>query len=181
MGVTTLLALTAVQGISQIGQGYAQKAEMKYNASLTEGQARLIQVQKDIEKAQYQRMKGKVLSTSMANLGKAGIMPTGSAAAVMIDTQRQIGIDQAIGQYNLEMQKQYKLSEAEAMRRKGKMAVQAGWTNAFTSILQGASNYGSYGGGKQMGGGGVSSRGNVYGSNTPYGTRDMGTYSTWRR
>ena len=65
------------------------------------------------------------------------VKATGSAAAVMLDTQTQIGIDQVVGQFNFEMQKQYKQGEADAMRRKGKMAVQAGWTNAFTTMLQG--------------------------------------------
>lgn len=133
----TLLAVTAVTAASQIGQGYAQKAEAKYNATILEGQAGLIQIQKDIENAQYERLKARTWSTSMARTAGAGLKPTGSAAAVMLDTQTQIGIDQVVGQFNFEMQKQYKQGEADAMRRKGKMAVQAGWTNAFTTMLQG--------------------------------------------
>lgn len=139
-----LFALTAVQAVSQIGQGYAQKAEAKYNATLLEGKAGLIDVQKDIENAQYNRLKGQAMSTSMANVAKAGIMPTGSAAAVMIETQKQIAIDQAIGQFNLDQQKRYTLAEAEAIKRKGKQAVYSGFSNAFSTMLGGASQYAMY-------------------------------------
>jgi hypothetical protein len=142
MGATALLALAAVQATSQIGQGYAQKAEAKFNASLLEGQAGMIQIQKDIENAQYQRLKAKTWSTSMTRVAGAGLQPTGSAAAAMIDAQTQISIDQAIGQFNFEQKKQYTLAEAEAMKRKGKQAVVAGYTNAFSTMLQGVSSYG---------------------------------------
>lgn len=138
MGVftTTMLALSAVQAVSQVSQGYAQKAEANANAALLRGKAGLIDIQKDIENGQYQRLKWQTLSSSMASVAGAGLMASGSAMAVMIDTQTQIGIDQAIGQFNFEQQKQYTLAEAEAMKRQGKAAVSAGWTNAFSTALQ---------------------------------------------
>lgn len=139
-----LFAMSAVQAVSQIGQGYAQKAESNYNATLYEGKAQQIGVQQDIENAQYERLKGQTMSKSMANIAKAGIMPTGSAMAVMLDTQTQINIDQAIGKYNLEQQKQYTLAEADAYRRQGKQAVYTGYSNAFSTMLSGASNYATY-------------------------------------
>ena len=80
MGVgAVLLALTAVRAVSQIGQGYAEKAEANYNATLVEGKAGLIDIQKDIENKQYIRAKDKALGTGMARTAKAGIMPQGSA------------------------------------------------------------------------------------------------------
>ena len=39
------------------------------------------------------------------------------------------------------------LSEAEAMKRRGKQAVYSGYSNAFSSMLSGASNYALYSGG----------------------------------
>lgn len=141
-----LFATTALQAVSQIGQGYAQKEEAKYNATVLEGQAGMIDVQKDIEYGQYQRLKGKTMSDSMVGIAGMGIMPQGSALAVMLDAQTQIGIDQAIGQFNFEREKNYKLAEASAERRRGRQAVYTGWSNAFSTALQGASNYAMYNG-----------------------------------
>lgn len=176
-----MLAMSAVQAVSQIGQGYAQQAENKLNATLLEGKAGMIDVQKGIENTQYERLKGQTQATSMNRLAGSGLMPSGSPMAVMIDTQTQIGIDQAIGQFNLENEKRYTKAEADAQRRAGKRAVSAGYTNAFSTMLQGASNYMMYSGGaKDMGGGGTSQYGNKYGYNTPKGTFDMGSYSAIR-
>lgn len=176
-------ATAAMNAVSQIGQGYAQSAEAKANASILEAQAGFIDVKKGIEFRQYERMKAKAMGTSMANIAASGLMPSGSPMAVVLDTQTQINIDQAIGQFNLEQEKQYKLSEAESYRRKGKLARTAGYMGAFSSLLQGASSYMQYKGtfDSNMGGGGMSQYGNFYGSNTPYGVRDMGTFSTLPR
>lgn len=142
-----IFALTAVQAVNSIASGYAQNAEAKANASIVEGQARLIDVQADIEFGQYQRAKGKALSTSVAGAAAANIMPQGSAMAVMVDTQTQMSIDQAIGKFNYTMEKNFKLAEADSYRRAGKQAIRSGYTNAFTSILKGAASYATYSGG----------------------------------
>ena len=142
MGWTaTLLALSAVQAVSQIGQGYAQKAEANLNATIIEGRAGLIDIQKGIESQQYDIKKGQVLSASMARTAAAGIKPTGSAMAVMINTQKQISLDQAIGQFNFEQEKRYTLAEADAARRGGAAAVRAGYSNAFSTMLSAGANY----------------------------------------
>lgn len=137
-------ALTAVQAVSSIGKGYAQQAEAGYNASLLEGKAGLIDVQKGIEKRQYERLKRRTLSKSMANLAASGLRPTGSPMAVMMDTLTQINLDQAIGQFNFEQQKRYTQAEADTFKRKGKMAVRAGYGNALSSLMQGAATYAEY-------------------------------------
>ncbi|RTK93043.1 hypothetical protein EKI60_06415 [Candidatus Saccharibacteria bacterium] len=139
-----LLALSAVQGISQIGQGYAQKAESNFNATLAEGKANLIGAQSEIEQGQYQRLKGQYLSKSTAAAAGAGIMPSGSAAAVMLDAQTQINIDQAIAKFNREQEQSYTRSQADAYRRQGKQSVYSGYSNAFSTMLSGASNYAMY-------------------------------------
>lgn len=145
-----LLALGAVKAVSQIGQGYAQKAEANYNATVLEGQADLIDVQKDIEFGQYQRKKGSQASTAAANIGASGIAFQGSAMAALISSQTQITIDQNIGQFNLEQDKNYKLAEAAAARRGGKAAVKSGFTNAFTTMLSAGAAYGKYKGGGKL-------------------------------
>jgi len=138
------LALSTVQAISQIGEGYAQKAEANLNATIIEGKAGLIDIQKDIENKQYMRAKGQALSEGMAVTAGQGFMPSGSKLAIMLDTQKQISLDQAIGQFNFEQEKRFTLAEADAVRRSGKAAVRAGWSNAFSSMLSGAFQYGMY-------------------------------------
>lgn len=143
MSVAALVfSAAALQSISMVGQGYAEKAEAKYNAALYDEKAKMIDVQMGIKDAQYNRLKGKTASTSMANLARAGIMPTGSAAAAIIDTQAQIMLDQSYERYNLESEKNYTLSQASSERRRGRNAVRSGWTNAFTSVLSAGANYG---------------------------------------
>lgn len=139
-----IFALTALSAVSQISQGYAEKEEAKFNATLVDNKATLIEAQKGVEAGQYERLKASTLSTSMARIAKAGIKPTGSAAAVMLDTQTQINIDKAIGQFNLEQQKQYTMSEAEQIRRKGQQSVYSGYSRGFSTILSGASGYAQY-------------------------------------
>lgn len=144
-----LLALSAVQAVSQIGAGYAEKAEADANASAitsyAEGQANLIDIQKGIENKQYFKAKGIALSKGMAKTAGMGIMPQGSILAVMLDTQKEMSLDQAIGQYNFDQEKRYVKMEAdfkaENLRMAGKNAVRAGWSNAFSTVLKGVSNY----------------------------------------
>lgn len=139
-----IFALTAVQAVSQIGQGYAQKSESNFNASLLEGKAGLIDVQKDIENSQYDRLKGQYMSKSVANIAKAGVGLQGSSLAVMLNAQTQISLDQTISGFNYDQQKNYTMAEASAQRRAGTAAVRSGYSNAFSSLLTGASNYAMY-------------------------------------
>ena len=139
-----LLALSAVQSISQVQQGYAQKAEADANATLIEGKAGLIDIQKGIENDQYNRAKGQAASDAAAHTAGAGLMLTGSKMAIMLDTQKQLSLDQAVGQFNFDQEKRFTLAQADATRRGGAAAVRAGYSNAFSTVLKGASNYAMY-------------------------------------
>jgi hypothetical protein len=74
----------------------------------------------------------------------AGVMPSGSPMSVLLDSLTQINIDRAIGMANLEQSKTYKLNEAAMSRVEGKGAQRAGTVNAFSSLLNGASDYAMY-------------------------------------
>jgi hypothetical protein len=138
------VAASAVSAISSIQQGEAANREAKINAALLEGKAGLIDVQKGIQYAQDTRGMGQAMGTTMANIAASGVQAKGSPMAVLLDQQTQMGIDRAIGQFNLEQSKRYTMAEADAQRRAGKQAVKSGYMNAFSSVLQGASNYGYY-------------------------------------
>lgn len=139
-----LFALTALSAVSTVAEGYVSREEQRYNASIAESEANLIQTQKEIERSQYQQMRGEHLSTSMANIAKAGIMPGGSAMASIVHAQKNMLIDEAIGQFDLEMNKKAKYSEAEAYRRKGNYALRNAWGGGLSKILIGGYNYSRY-------------------------------------
>jgi hypothetical protein len=145
MGVgATMVALGTVQGIAQISEGYSSKAEAKYNASILESKAKMVDIQKDIEFAQYERLKGQYMSKSVANVAGAGLEMGGSSMAVMLESQRQINLDQAIGQFNLQQEKSMLLSQAKQIKRAGKRAVKQGFTNALTTGIKSFTDYKMY-------------------------------------
>ena len=138
------VAAAAVSAVSSIQQGQAVKNESKINAALLEGKAGLIDVQKGIQYAQDTRGMGQAMGETMSRIAASGVEAKGSPMAVLLDQQTQMGIDRAIGQFNLEQNKRYTMAEADAERRKGAAAAKSGYMNAFSSVLQGASNYGYY-------------------------------------
>lgn len=139
-----LLAMSAVQAVGQIGAGYAQKAEADYNASVLESQEMLLNVEKDIEQGRFVRKKGQILGKSMTAAAGMGVVPEGSPLAAMISTQTQLNIDQAINNFNFEREKAYLRSQADSEKRRGKAARRAGWSNAFSTMLQAGSDYAMY-------------------------------------
>jgi hypothetical protein len=144
MGFATaaLVGLGALQAGTSIASGYATKKEANYNASLAEQQANNIENQQGLLNYQSNRQIGQVIGkTTTATAGK-GITMSGSPMAIMLDTYTQMEMDKRIQINNLETEKQQSLSQAEALRRKGKTAVYQGYTNAFTSALQTGVNYG---------------------------------------
>jgi len=144
MSAGIMLAFSAVQAVQSVGQGYAQKAESKYNAAVLEGQAGMVDIQKGIEYEQYERLKRQTRGKAKAIMAKSGIEPTGSPMAVLLDTEAQINKDQIIGQLNLDRQKRGILSQKESVLRQGKYAQRAGYMNAFSTMLKGVSNYAMY-------------------------------------
>jgi ribosomal protein L13E len=144
---TALVGLGVLQAGAQIYSGIAASREAKtqgeYNAQIYEQQAGMIEAQQGLEGYQYDRAIRKTRGTTIARTAKAGLLFSGSPVAVMVDTETQLLLDKAIGQYNLEVKKRYTQSGAAEYRRRGaieaRTALLAGYTNAFTSLLQTAS------------------------------------------
>jgi hypothetical protein len=137
-------ALSAVEGITDIFSGYAQSAEDKFNASLYTDQASALAVQGSIEQGQFKRYGAKMLSKQTAVAGAAGLEPTGSVAAVMLDSQTQINTDMAIAKYNNTMAINAANAKAKDLKIKASQAVFSGYSSAFSDLLKGASAYGAY-------------------------------------
>ena len=157
-----MLALSAVQGISSIGQGIAQNQEDKYNAELYAEKAQTIQIQGQIQQGQMTRQGSQLLSTATAKAGGAGLNPTGSVAATMLSTQTQVDTDKAIAQYNNTLQ----YNAANQQANKSNDAVMSGVSGAFSDLLKGVVSYGLYSG-KGGSGGGSGSGINLAGDQQP--------------
>lgn len=138
------MALSAVQGITSRGQGYAQSAEDKANASLYSQQAQLEQIQGNIQQGQLATKGGQILSTQTADAAAKGLMPTGSIAAVMLNSQTQIQTDMAISRFNTTMAVNRSNAQANAQVTAGQLDVFSGYSSAFSDLLTGASKAYAY-------------------------------------
>ena len=140
----TLLLTTGVllQAGSQIKSAGKASTEAKYNAKIKEEQARMVEAQKGLEAYQYDRAMGRAGGTLRANVGRAGITMSGSPMAVWLDMETQMELDKAVGQYNLEYQKRFNISQAEGYYRQASNIKFQGYANAFSSLLTAGANYG---------------------------------------
>lgn len=148
LATTAILAATAFSAGSQIISGNKQSKNLKYqgqyDAQVYEMQAGMIQEQKKIEEYQYNRAGAKLRGGIVARSAGNGLLLSGSPLALLVDSESQLQMDKAIGQYNLEVQSRYASSGANYYRYSGdqqaKLARATGYSNAFSSILQGATN-----------------------------------------
>jgi hypothetical protein len=62
----------------------------------------------------------------------------------LLDSVTQINIDKAISRAKIEPQKNYKIAQGQMQTAAGKAAKGAATVNAFSEILNGASNYAMY-------------------------------------
>lgn len=142
MGMTGLMAGMAVgQAGLSIAGGYAQKREAEYNAALLRQQAGMVGEQQKLEAMRYDRAIRRAEGQTVARTAASGLELSGSPMAIMIDTITQMELDKAIGQYNLEVQKTYIHGQARQTQMAGRRAVQAGYTGAFSSLLQGGKQF----------------------------------------
>lgn len=143
MMTAALVTMAVITAGSKIAGGMASKKEAERNARMFEEQAGIqagmIDEQKRIEGAQYDRARGRMRGKATARTAKAGLLLSGSPLAVMIDTETQMLMDRAIGRYNLDVQKVNVLNQSQATafqyRQQGKAAERSGFTNAFTTLL----------------------------------------------
>ena len=144
-GLTTslLLASGGISAASSImgGEMSAKAAEQQaeYNAKLYGQQANMVTEKKKVHDYQYGRMFGQAMGANVAATAGKGLTMSGSPMAIMADTQSQILFDQAIGDYNLDIERNTALANADQARRVGQQeasqARMAGYTNAFTTML----------------------------------------------
>lgn len=147
VGTTALLATAAVAGgVSAYKQAQSGRTQAKsligqgeFNAQVYEQQAGMIQEQKKLQDYQFNRQAAKARGSQISRTAGAGLLLSGSPLAMMIDSETQMLLDQAVGNYNLDVQRNYALSAAKASRdqayQNAKLARSTGYTNAFTTLM----------------------------------------------
>lgn len=156
MAQAAVLGLGAMAAYSQIQAGRQQAKEYKrqadYNAQVYEQQAQMIQQKQKIEEFQANRRIRAMEGSVIAKTAGSGFDFSGSPLAVMVDNETQMQLDKSIGQYNLEIQRRYAMTEASNQRYVGgqqaRLAKTTGYSNAFTTILSTAATLSSMSGGK---------------------------------
>lgn len=148
--VAATLGFGAMTAVTQIAAGRQESKAIKgageFNALVYEQQASMVQEQKKLEEYQYNRQISRMRGAVTARTAGAGLNLSGSPLAILIDNETQMKFDQAIGQYNLEVQRKFALSGAVYQRttadEQARLARFKGYTNAFSTILgAGASAY----------------------------------------
>jgi hypothetical protein len=139
----TVLASGAMSAFSQAKAGNTQAKSLtsqgEYNAQVYEQQAGMILEQKKLQDYQFNRNAAKTRGAGVARTAGSGFLFGGSPMAMLIDSETQMQLDKAVGDYNLDVQRNFALSGANYQRgtaaEQAKLARSTGNTNAFSTIL----------------------------------------------
>lgn len=146
VGLGVASATMQIMGANQEAKSYERQAA--HNAQVQEQQADLVNEKQKLEMYKSERAIGRVAATSRARVAGAGLEPSGSPLAVMIDAESQMRLDQSTDQYNLEVQKRYYGQSASMTRWEGaqasKLTKWKGYTNAFSTLLSTGMSYMMY-------------------------------------
>ena len=177
--------LSALSSITGSMDDFGAAAQSIGAANAYEGQASALNMdaksvlgQGDRDAEQVDINGTKVLARMRSMYSKAGVKFTGSPALVWAESEKNVRLDVLNTKLNAAMKANalgFQALQAKIMA--GNMRTQA-VAQAGSGILKIVSGVGMSSAKPNMGGGGVSQNGNVYGSNTPNGVRDMGTYSS---
>lgn len=136
-------AYSSIKSGNQQAKAYSQQAE--YNAQIYDQQAEMIQQKKKIQDYQANRQIARMKSSIVSKTAGKGLMLSGSPLAVMADTESQMLFDKAIGDYNLDIERNFAMSSASQTRYAGanqaKLSKAQGYSNAFTTLLNTGTNF----------------------------------------
>jgi len=179
-GTTSTLLLTAMtvsQAGLQIVSARREAKALEYNAKLEQQRIKALDISRDIELRKQAKEKRAFVARQKALVGKSGIALAGSPLTVINDTLYEFAMDAATTAFNYSIEKSQSVGRIEQLEMAASGTRAQGYMGAAGTIMKSAASiYGSKASGN-MGGGGRSRFGNVYGSNTPSGVRDMGNYS----
>lgn len=147
---TAVVAGGAFSAYSQAKAGTQQASSLiqqgNYNAEVYDQQAEMVLEKKKLSEYQSNRARAKVRGAVVSRTAGAGFMFGGSPMAIAIDNETQMLLDQAVGDYNLDVEANYLKSASVASRYQGqqqaKLARSTGFTNAFSTLLNVGTTFG---------------------------------------
>lgn len=134
-----MAAAAGAQAISSISQGNAQSNMAKYNAAVSEREARQAKEAAKFEESRNRQAAESLLSSQRAAYAKGGVTSEGSPLLVQAETAEEAEIDALALRYSGSVAEARAKSQAALDRMQGKAAKTAGYLGAGTSLLKGAS------------------------------------------
>lgn len=177
--LTSLSNITGgMQSFGEAGQLMAAASGYKYNANLLDVSAKGEIVAGDLAAKRVAVQGEKAVSRMRSIYAKAGVKLTGTPAAMWAESEKNAQLDIVNTKLNAAARANAYGFQALQNRIAAGNAKTAAWAKASQGLLQIGTAFATSGSsGRDMGGGGVSQFGNIYGENTPSGVQDMGTYS----
>ena len=137
LGAGAFSATTQVVGANQQAKAIQKQAE--YNAQVYGQQAEMVKEQKNIQDKQFARQLARTRSSIVSKTAGKGFLLSGSALAIIADTESEMLFDKSIMDYNNATQRNYALSGANYYRQQGainsRLTRASGYGNAFSTVL----------------------------------------------
>lgn len=139
---TALIASTVFGAVSSVQQGMAANAAAKYNARVSENNARQAELSAKYDEDRHRDNVMRLMGSQRARYAAAGIDPNSDTALdVMADTAIQSELDALALRYGGKVQSSAYKDQANLDRAAGKNAMMAGYMGAGGSLLTGYSDY----------------------------------------
>jgi hypothetical protein len=147
------IASTGLKAFGALSESKAQSEAALYNAQIMQQRAYFAQQAGEFDVKNLQRAKSSMEGSQRAGYARAGVSSlSGSPLAVIADTAAQYEIDIASSRFNTQVQKMQFMSQARQDEVQAKRIRSQGRMQAFSTVLEGATNFGfNYYGGKMVG------------------------------
>lgn len=120
-------------------QAKSIKAQGEYTAQVYEQQATMVKEQQKVANYQFNRNAARARGAIVAATGGKGFNLSGSPLAIMVDNETQMQFDNAIENYNFDIESGYARSAAGYSRQtaanQAAFARASGYSNAFSTLL----------------------------------------------
>lgn len=132
---------TGISAVSAFQQGAYQKKVAQYNARVKENEKIAIQQKAELDVQRHREAVNRLKASQRVAYAASGVDLSGSAADVMMDTERRGLLDEKIIRYNASQGIAGTEAEIALTLAEGQQAYQSGVIGAGTSLLAGAGQF----------------------------------------
>lgn len=137
--LAAMIAGTALTAANQISQGVSANKLAKHNASVSEGYATAARDQAAFDESRAREQARRALGARQAAYGGAGITLEGTPIDVLGDAASNAEMDALSIRRRGDLESWGRLNEAGAQRTRGRAALQSGFMDTGSTLLNGAS------------------------------------------